>query len=252
VEVAFNRWLACFSRRARPKLRLLCFHHAGGDAFVFRQWHEQLFHDVELWAAQLPGRPPRHGEPGFDRLGDLIADMVGAIAPVFDEPFALFGHSMGAYLAYECAHQAERRGRVPARLFVSGCSAPHLVKAREGLSHLPDAEFLAAVRHRFGGIPDGVAADPELVGYFLPILRGDLALLESHPVRREDPLRCGITAFGGADDPYVPLHGLEAWSVYTVGQFSCSRFPGGHFYLNPSRRRLLNSIRIECAALSEE
>ena len=119
---------------------------------------------IEVARVHLPGRETRLREPLFNRLASLVDTLVEELIPWIDGPFALFGHSMGALLVFELARGLRRRhGLLPVHLFVSGYRAPQLPPSESPFSHLPDAEFIDRVR-RYGGLPDLVAQNEELIG----------------------------------------------------------------------------------------
>ena len=229
--------------RSRPNpgaaLRLLCFPYAGGAAMVFRQWPERLPENVELLAVELPGRGARAKEAPMRVRAELVARMADELP--MQAPFAIYGHSLGAVLGFALARELRRRGKPgPVHLFVSGRRAPELPEPAP-MHQLPDAQFLERLK-RLGGIPDAVLAHPELVEYFLPILRADITLVEEEPYRPEPPLECPITALGGDDDEKARLGELTAWGAHTAGAFEHEVFPGGHFFIQTARDVFLGSL----------
>src|SRR5439155_1489615 len=107
-------------RKARPdaRIRLFCFAYAGGTASMFRGWQERLPSHVEVCAVQLPGRESRIHEPPMTRMNQLVDSLVPVIAPLLDRPFALFGYSLGAAIAFETARGIKRElGADPLGLF---------------------------------------------------------------------------------------------------------------------------------------
>ncbi|HMG22849.1 MAG TPA: alpha/beta fold hydrolase, partial [Kofleriaceae bacterium] len=166
---AAARWIV--RPRARPDaaLRLVCFPYAGSGAQVYRTWPDALPADVEVLSIALPGRDARLREPLFHRMPPLVAALTDAIGAAVRPPFAIFGHSFGALLGFAFALELRRRGLPePVQLFASGRRAPQLPEPTP-MHDLPEPEFLAGLR-RLGGIPDTVFDEPELMGYFLPIL----------------------------------------------------------------------------------
>jgi medium-chain acyl-[acyl-carrier-protein] hydrolase len=171
-------------------------------------------------------------------LVDHLADAVAALTPL---PFGLFGHSMGARVAFELARALRRRGQAqPARLYVSAARAPHLPYPNP-IHELPDADFLARLRE-FGGIPAEVLAAPELLAVAIPIVRADFTALETCGYAAEPPLTCAISAFGAIDDPLVPAGAVDAWRVQTTAEFTLHALHGGHFFLHAQRSRLISVI----------
>src|SRR5437870_3798527 len=99
--VSDHPWVAFRKARKHARMRLFCFPYAGGGAPVYRAWPNDLPHEVEVCPLQLPGRENRLGETPFTRMEPLIDALTQALTPYLDMPFALFGHSMGAAVAYE-------------------------------------------------------------------------------------------------------------------------------------------------------
>ncbi len=224
--------------RPQARVRLVCLPYAGGGANIYRPWRASLPPTVELCLAQLPGREVRFKEPALTQVApivDAVTEALRALAPL---PLVIFGHSMGALLAFELTRRLERDGGFElAHLCVSGRAAPH-VRDREPMHALPEAEFLSAVR-RLNGTPEEVFASAELMKLVTPILRSDFAVDETHHVEPGAEVRCPLLAIGGTRDGLVPAGGLEAWQQYTRGAFQAAWCEGDHFFLNHNRAALL-------------
>jgi medium-chain acyl-[acyl-carrier-protein] hydrolase len=222
---------------------LFCLPYAGGSASLYRDWAAQLPDTVEVCPVQLPGREQRLDERPFSRIEPLVEALAVALRPQLDIPFALFGHSMGALIAFELARQLRRQGLpMPVHLFASGRHAPHRPDPVPPIHNVPDETLLAEVR-RLQGTPDGIWEDPELRALFLPILRADFSVNESYRHIREAPLACGISAFGGLEDYKVGREDLTGWRQHTQGAFALRMLPGGHFFMRESAStRLLHAI----------
>ncbi len=228
---------------ASARVRLYCFHHAGGSAAVFNAWARALGdRPIELAAGQLPGR--NGGGPASPTLAAIVARFADAIARANAPPFALFGHSLGALVAFEVARELRARvAAAPVHLFVSGAFAPqHPNRAAPLRSIESDAEFLEAVAKQYGGIPGIVLEQAELWATVVPALRADLTLTETYTYLPGSPLDCPIAAYAGASDPIVPAAALREWRLQTTGEFSCRLFEGHHFYINRARDALLDDI----------
>jgi surfactin synthase thioesterase subunit len=237
-----NRWLVCFEKRPAAKVRLLCFPHAGGSATAFATWHRELPKDIELCVVQLPGRDQRRDEAYRTDMKQLIPDLLELLAEAHDRRVALFGYSLGALIAFEYARAVRGIGAgEPEHLFVAARKGPRLPKDAP-VSGLADADFVRETTRRYEGIPKVILDDPELLSYFLPTIRADVALLESHDYQAEPPLSCPITALGGATDPQVDKTGLEAWKPETIGRFEAKVLPGGHFFVTQARPAVLGLV----------
>jgi len=224
---------------------LFCFAHAGGGASVFRRWREALAPDVEVLAAQLPGRETRITEVPATDLAPLVTRIAEAALPRIRKPYSLFGHSLGALVAYRVALALVERGAAaPTRLFVSGANAPHRRLAGPDLHGVDDARLLSEVA-RLGDTPTEVLSNRELMAILLPVLRADFALSETFTHRDPVVLDAPITAFAGAEDPAVSEEGLAAWRDCTSRGASVERLPGGHFYFRHDAGPLLDLVRRE-------
>jgi medium-chain acyl-[acyl-carrier-protein] hydrolase len=172
----------------------------------------------------------------------LIKTLAEALRPQLDRPFAFFGHSLGALVAFELARRLERDGGpVPVRLLVSGCAAPQVPRDGRPLHVLPEAEFRSELRG-LNGTPAAVLENEELMELLLPTLRADFALCETYTFIPGPPLTCPINAWGGLNDDAVSRQSLDAWQEQTTGSFRLHLLPGDHFFLHTSRPKLLQMV----------
>jgi medium-chain acyl-[acyl-carrier-protein] hydrolase len=241
--VRSGSWLAP-SRNPEAKVRLFCLPHAGAGTASYHGWKRQLPAEIEICPVQIPGRESRLAEPSYTSSEALIEEIALAIAGRTDKPYAIFGHSMGALLALDLALRLREHGQPePVHLFVSGRNATHVPMKHGSIHMLTDEEFLDALAIRYGGLPQEILETPELLEVYLPILRADLTLLETHTYIARSPLACPVSAFAGKEDKNVSQTGLTAWGEHTTGRFESLWFEGDHFYLNgASRPALLEAI----------
>ncbi|MDR3636617.1 MAG: alpha/beta fold hydrolase [Isosphaeraceae bacterium] len=224
-------WLRYFpSPRPGSAVTIVCCPHAGGSASVFRDWSMSLPHWLDVWGVQPPGRESRLAEPPYREMTRLVADLVTAVVPILPDHFALFGHSLGALIAFEAAREMERRGGpAPRTVIVSGCPAPPSRRRLEYNPKATDDELLQRIRD-LGGSPESALGHPELRQLILTALRTDLELAESYEFVPGSPLNCPLVAVAGDADPVVPADGLVDWRFQTTGAFTSRRFRGGHFF----------------------
>lgn len=242
-----SAWVSISPSRGCRLGRLFCFPFAGGGATAYYRWADHVLADIELARVHLPGRETRLREPLINRLTSMVDTLVEELIDWIDGPFAFFGHSLGALLAFELARALRRRhGLLPVHLFISGYRAPQLPPPESPFSHLPDGDFLSHVR-QYGGIPNNVAQHEELMEIFLPILRADFEIMETYVFREELPLECPITAFGGLSDPKISCQNIAAWDTHTSTRFRTHFFSGGHFFLHDSEPLLLEQINLQLA-----
>jgi medium-chain acyl-[acyl-carrier-protein] hydrolase len=226
---------------AAGALRLFCFRHAGAGAAAFQGWAERLPRGV----AVVPMGPPRN-KP--NNMAELVAALGDTIQPYLEEPFAFFGHSMGAVVAFELARLLRRRNQpVPRMLVASGARAPQFRRGHVPPPEPGEAEFVDALR-RLEGTPREVLDNPNLMQLILPALREDAAIYRNYIYTEEPPLDCPIRAYGGTEDPNVHLAHLEGWAVETTAPFAVHIFPGGHFYLQTYRQEFLAALARDLTA----
>jgi medium-chain acyl-[acyl-carrier-protein] hydrolase len=224
-------------------VRLFCLPYAGGGASVFRFLKADLAHVAGVYPIQLPGREGRWQQRPHTDLPDLIRALDDGLGPILDRPFALFGHSMGAFIAFEWARHLRRQHRPgPALLAVSGARAPQIPDPDPPVHGEPPGRLLAEMT-RLDGIPREVLQHPEFVDLLLPILRADLAVCETYRYLDEPPLDCPIVVYGGAQDEKVPSALLLPWRVQTTASFQVRLFPGKHFFfVNESRAAVAQAL----------
>jgi pyochelin biosynthetic protein PchC len=234
-------WVRSLKAVADPTVRLVCFPHSGGSATAFSDWAAAMPPGVELVAVQYPGRGDRFVEPLVD---DVVAMAGHAAAELLRRPTSdhvLFGHSLGAVVAYETALALRDMGVEPSRLCASACLSPGRMKNRQ--THLaPDDEFWAALC-RLGGIEPGIAEDAELRELLLPVLRSDLRAHATYrPRSGTEPLSCQVSCYHGAGDPLVDETRLVEWAGVTSGEFTLRVRPGGHFHITTDVTELISDV----------
>lgn len=216
---------------AGERVGLFCLPYAGAGSRVFGEWHQLLPPEIDVRPVVLPGREGRSAEPPHVHLPALVDGLVETLAPQLGDRFAMFGHSMGAILAFELARALRRRGLgEPVHLFVAASRPPQRVAEPPHFHGLPDAELIAELR---GMNPkDGsYLEDPQLLRVLLPRLRADFALVETYEYVPEPRLSCPVSAYGALDDPDVTYVDLLGWQDVTAGDFAVRMFVGDHFFV---------------------
>ncbi|WP_256728364.1 thioesterase II family protein, partial [Burkholderia pseudomallei] len=179
-----------------------------------------------------------HAEPIVEALADIVP-------PLLDLPYAFFGHSMGALIAFDLAHLLRARGFAQPLLFVaSGRSAPRFRWRDAGIQTLPDEAFIAAVRD-YNGTPEALIADPALRELWLPRLRADLTISATYRYVGPPPLDCPMLVLHGSNDGLVSDAGLSGWLAETIGAVRYVGFSGGHFFMHGEEAGVLAEVRRE-------
>lgn len=234
-------WVA---RRSQvdSRIRLFCFPYAGSSAQVFRDWQDELPKEVEVSPVHLPGRGRRSQEKPFSELLPLAQASAAALSSYLDKPYALFGHSMGAIIAFEVIRFLRREGMpLPLYLFASGCRAPQHSFTRHRTHDLPSADLISELRS-LRGTPPQILESSEMMQFFLPIIRADLQMIQTYSYSPEAPLSCPISAFGGLQDFEETPQMLSAWREHTTSSFDLQMFYGDHFFLHSEHCHLVKTI----------
>lgn len=246
-----SRWLRRFHRTEDAPVRVVCFPHAGGAAGFYWPLSKALSPRVETLAVQYPGRQDRRAESGFGDIDRLTDGILGALVPLLDgRPLALFGHSMGAVLAYEVARRLEHETRsAPAVLFASGRRAP--CRHREETIHLQKDQALMQELRELGGTDPELLEDLDIMRMMLPAIRRDYQAIETYRHESGVELSCPITVLTGDEDPRTTIDEASDWKRHTTGDCTLEVFSGGHFFLTqhtPDVVRLVTARLLPSAA----
>lgn len=227
------------------KFNICCLPFAGGSSAFFAGRKTSLPEGLEMTPIELPGRGRRIRERLLTNWSALTEDAANQVlAAAAHSDIALFGHSMGALLAFDVCRILENnfhfQGRV-VHLFVSGSASPEHPPWRRGLHLLEHDAFRSAVLE-LGGATSDVFDDPELSRIFVPILRADFAALDSRPVRMPSAVNCRITTFYGSSDP-VTCGKLDGWRQATASACTFIGYGGSHFFVMDHYRDVTASMK---------
>jgi surfactin synthase thioesterase subunit len=224
-------------------IQLVCLPFAGAGASFFREWKPLLPQGMDILPVQLPGREERFAEPlltdvesAADEAAEQVTGRLGGAAQVM-----IFGHSLGAVLAFELARRLADTATVPLTgLFVSGSPGPWSGRAQRATG-LDDDAFLARIRG-FAGYTHPALEVPEMRELLLPLLRADVEMHENYRPRSAEPLTVPVTSVRGRDDELVTAAQAAGWADATRGGFTTAELDGGHMYLTTEAASLLARI----------
>jgi surfactin synthase thioesterase subunit len=241
APTATGPWLRRYRAAPAAGTRLICFPHAGGSASYFVRVSRQLPTEIDVLAVQYPGRQDRHHEPCVEDIGSLADHILPELLPLADRPLALFGHSMGAAVAFETARRLEEHGAEPKVLFASSRPSPATVVG--GRLHRSGDQAIIAEMRRLNATDADVLDDPSFLELVLPVLRSDYKAVETyrcHPPHAA--VACPVVALIGDDDPQAPREECLRWREHTRGRFDLHVFEGGHFYLDDHAEAVLHIV----------
>ncbi|WP_379155582.1 thioesterase II family protein [Paenibacillus sp. sgz5001063] len=231
-------------------IKLLCLPYAGGSAMVFSKWRTFIHPSIELLPVELAGRGSRFKEALYTDFDTAVEDIYEQIKDEIAEgPYALFGHSMGSWLAYEVYHAIRRRGgELPLHLFVSGRQAPQLESETE-YSSMDDSNFIGALRD-YGGTSEDVLDNPDVLKVFLPILKSDFQITENYKYQQNQAsVTCGLTVLTGRNDNHIRFRDLLPWKELGNASSHIYEMRGGHFFITEYPEevsKLINQILLSC------
>lgn len=188
-------------------------------------------------------------EPPATDVRAVVAGLEADLALLDDRPLAIFGHSMGAVLAFELALRRQHAGQAPLAVFLAGCAAPARLAGRPKTCQLDDAAFLARLE-RLGAIPVEVLADPDLRAMVLGVLRADITMLETYAGADGAALDCPIWVLGGREDDAATAADLLPWRDHARAGFEHAEFPGGHFFVSSEMTALVEFLGTRLLSLA--
>lgn len=237
-----NPWFQRFKPNPSARFRLFCFPYAGGNAGLYEPW-SSAFDGVEVVAVQLPGRSNRFNERPLESVPEVVAQLVQGWDAYRDLPFVFFGHSNGALICFELARELQRRGIGGlAHIILSAKRAAHLPRRRPTTFDLPYDEFIAELRS-INGTPREVLENRQLMDLFVPVLRADFRMNETHRYVADVRLRCAASLFNGTLDHDLPSSDVLAWKeLIDADELEYIEFPGDHFFIHSLQSRVLSEI----------
>jgi surfactin synthase thioesterase subunit len=238
-------WFVSGGGAAPWSTRIFCFPHAGGSPRTFLDWQSELGEDAEILAVCRPGREHRAAEPAptIEEFVDGAAGAIAAVTGTDGRPFYLFGHSLGALVAFEVCRKLS--GLAELRRFIaSGISAPSLLPSQrvKDIAKLSGFAFAEAIGF-FGGLPAEVIADSEVRELLLPGLIADFHMAVGYRYEPGPRLEVPAVIVVGRDDPHVGAAEIEPWCEEFTSPPERHLVDGGHFYFEPRPTAIIDILR---------
>lgn len=239
MEYEENKWFLKQPEKD-DRLRIFCFPYAGAGGSVYRSWSYPRDQHVAVCPIQYPGRENRLFEPPIQEMDLLVSEICAQIKKHLDCPYLLFGHSLGAKVAFRVAVAMQKLYAVPKGLIVAGARAPHIPETNP-MCHLDDDKIIEELR-RLGGTPDEILNHKEIMKLFLPSIRADYTLSDRFLYRESRILDCPVMAVTGEYDTEASLEEMRKWKGYTKKEFTHRAVKGDHFFIMAHEKELLGMI----------
>lgn len=203
---------------------------AGGSFYSYRDFRKYLPDSAAITAIDVPGHGRRMREPLLTDIHDITKDIFRLLKDSLNEPYAIFGHSMGSVLGYLLCKKIRDAGKaLPVHLFVSGRYAPSVESREKDFHKLPRNEFIRKLK-TYGGLPKEVAGSEELMDLFVPIIKADFQAVSNYRYEPSEPLDIPLTVMIGKDEDTTYEEALK-WQEISSRKISVRQFSGGHFFI---------------------
>ena len=222
-------------------LRLICFPYAGGSASIYPNWGKLLSDDIEIIAAQPPGRSLRLGEDAHTDMADIIDEFMES-AELFDnKPYIFFGHSLGSRIAFALELRIQSKNLpLPLHIIASGSCAPHLPFDGKITYNLPCDEFKGRLKD-LNGTPKEILQNQDFMNMLIPLLRADFKIAETYQSEKI-AINCPMTILGGTEDTDISLEKLHAWGELSIFPVNISVITGDHFFINTNTAAVIDEV----------
>ncbi len=242
VEVVGGWFIRNKHPRGPVRTRIFCFHPVGAGASMFSHFLYNAPEGAEVLAVQLPGRENRSGEPFYEDVPRLVADLAKAIQPMLDLPFVVFGHSFGGIIGFELVRYLRRHhGVTPAHLFVSGTIAPQLTRTWKERDVISETAVFANSEEKLLSLMSYID-DVAFLKRILPVMKRDMPLIMNYPYRPEAPFDFPVTGFAASQDEVVLPGEVSCWREQTTAEFNLETVDGDHWFLSRNQDFILGCV----------
>ncbi|MCI4139081.1 thioesterase domain-containing protein [Bacillus vallismortis] len=225
-------------------IKLFCIPHAGGMTSIYNEWKPIVGLNVELIPIELAGRGTRFLDEHYKSFDQAVDDVVAKILNhnKIEQKFAIYGHSMGAYIAYEAVQILNKlNDNRLVHLFVSGKGAPYLTK-KEFISDWSDEELIKKI-DELGGLHNRLKNNRELLNLFIPVIRNDYRIIETYNHNIKNKVETKMTVISGKYDESISMQEILGWKEYSDKEVDIFQINGGHFFINENAKEVIKIIK---------
>ncbi|TXC81944.1 thioesterase II family protein [Luteibaculum oceani] len=222
--------------------KIICLPFAGASKYAYNQFNNMGVGSLDFIGLDLPGRGMRFNEPLLRSIDEMTHDLYNQILPFTNEPYYLFGHSMGAILGQRiCEKLHELDKPLPKKLLLSGRGGPDTEITHREWHKLPPNDFKKKV-FELGGSPKEVLDNPELMELMEPILRADFEAVETYLYPKINKLDIPVSVYYGSHDKCTKEE-CENWQVISDKKITLTEISGNHFFIFSNAQQFLNCLK---------
>lgn len=220
------------------KIKLLCLPHAGASSYYYVPLKSYI-NNIDIINVELKGRGRRFNEPHYESFDEVIDDIYSNINDKLDEKYAIFGHSMGSWLAFELYYKLVKHNEnLPMFMFFSGREAPNIVQKHIDFNQFSDQEFLDYLND-MGGLDKELFTSKDILKMYLDIIRSDFKILAGYKYKEHtQKIKSDAIVLLGRQDEGVNFRNAKQWSNFIEGKTSFVSMEGGHFYMKDNWDKL--------------
>lgn len=211
------------------KIQLMCLPFAGGNESSYLKFSDYLDSKIEMVSVLLPGKGKRIREKPLTNIHDIVNEIGEQCKKQINNPYAIYGHSMGALLSHLLVYWLITNGvQLPKHLFLSSYIAPshHHSKRRQ---HLSNEEFISRLK-ALNGLPKQLLSQPKLLNIFLPIIRADINAIDNYKYTFLEPHNIPMSIITGSEESGL-MESLKDWQLETTAAVKFYRMKGDHFFI---------------------
>jgi len=223
------------------RFNLYCLPHAGGNKYAYKPFVDAAPAFIKVIPLEYPGRGERVQEKPMTDVVELARLILSEIKSELYVPYAIYGHSMGTLVGYLLAREIRRAGYAsPKFLFFTGSEGP-ATRKNEKIRHLlPENELIEELKS-LGGVSDEVLNEPDIMGFFLPIIRADFHAVETYQHVEGANFDIPINVAIGTEEK-VTAEEAKSWQRETKVPIELMQFHGNHFFIFDHTERIMKLI----------
>ncbi|MCM1315274.1 MAG: thioesterase domain-containing protein [Muribaculaceae bacterium] len=234
---------------------LFCLSYAGGSANIYHKWKGKS-ESIKVVPIELAGHGSRIREHLCCDFEVIVSDVYNKIVDTIQkehiQEYAVYGHSMGCWITFEVAKMIFSDGQIPkpVRLFFSGNCVPECSDYDVDPYLMSEKDFRKMIID-YGGVPDAIRSHPEILDFFMPVIKSDYYALASYRQNyqnRKTDFRfdCDISVLNGVYDEFNE-NSMKAWENYAGRNFCIHNFNDGHFFINSMNEEVFSSVCFDLA-----